>query len=278
MMAAVLSAVADAGKGEKPVSCALPDGAPPLTTLMEGRSLPGAPLSAAAAAEKAQIMGYMRHVWGKTAKVVGEWSEQPILPLQEGPTCQGGAANYLAYKGKGISRTTNEARRKMIVIMREQAEEFDMQPGGVSFGRRPRQGTRSVSDFVDAPGFKSGFDNLATRDYLRSMGAKVTEILPAENAKVKLRHIWSALQKTYGVKVIVDFAKVTGSAAPELHAVVVEEIIGMTSGGRTTITGVRLYDPNIGRLIEVSARDFNRVLARDWDGGGILTLVRFAAP
>lgn len=271
----VLRTAADPGRPGKAVSCAVPGGKPAITTLMESRRLPGNTLSAAAAAEKARIMQYMRDVWGQGARLVGEWTEQSILPLQEGPTCQGGAANYLAYKGKGIVRTTGEARRKMVVIMREQVEEFDMQPGGVSFGRRARQGTRSASDFLTGPGFRDGFDNLAARDYLRSMGAKVTEILPAENAKVKLRHIWSALQKNYGVKVVVDFSKSVGSTTRELHAVVVENIVGTTSGGRTNISAVQIYDSNIGRLIEVPARDFNRLLARDWAHGGILTLVRF---
>jgi hypothetical protein len=271
----VLRTVADPGRSGTAVSCAVPGGKAAVTTLMESRRLPGNTLSAAASAEKARITQYMRDVWGQGAKLVGEWTEKPIIPLQEGPTCQGGAANYLAYKGKGIVRTTSEARRKMVTIMREQVEEFDMQPGGVSFGRRARQGTRSASDFLTGPGWREGFDNLAARDYLRSMGAKVTEILPAENAKVKLRHIWSALQKNYGVKVVVDFSKSVGSTTRELHAVVVENVIGTTSGGRTNISAVQIYDSNIGRLIEVPARDFNRLLARDWAHGGILTIVRF---
>ena len=151
-----------------------------------------------------------------------------------------------------------------------------MQPGGVSFGRRARQGTRSLDDFRTGPGFRHGFDNLATRDYLRSMGASVTEVLPQANAKVKLRHIWSAVQKNYGVKVIVDFTKTGAMARDGLHAVVVENIVSETVGGRNVIKAVQIYDSNIGRLVEVSARQFDRLLARDWKLGGILTVVDFA--
>jgi hypothetical protein len=62
----------------------------------------------------------------------------------------------------------------------------------------------------------------------------------------------------------------------DLHAVVVEEVIGTVgAGGKLNITAVRIYDSNVGRLIDVPARLFNRLLARDWRDGGILTLVRF---
>ncbi len=272
----MVKAATDLGQAEKPVSCAFRSGkAPSISTLMEVRAIPGASGDAAAAAERSSVMAYMHQLWGPNAKIVGGWTEKPILPLQEGPTCNGMAANYLAYKLKGLRRLESEARRAIIKIMREQIEEFDMQPGGVSFGRRARQGVRTAEDLKTAPGFIDGFDNLAVRDYLRSMGAKVTEILPSENAKVKLRHIWSALQKDYGVKVIVDFAKHTGALKSDLHAVIVDEIIGTVSNGRTNITAVRIYDSNIGRIMEIPARDFNHLLARDMTGGGVMTLVRF---
>jgi hypothetical protein len=56
---------------------------------------------------------------------------------------------------------------------------------------------------------------------------------------------------------------------------VVEKVNGTVSRGRTNITSLEVYDSNIGQLIEIPARDFDRVLARDWADGGILTLVRF---
>lgn len=275
----VVKAVTDLGQAETPVSCAFrTEKAPAISTLMEElRATPGASgeAAAASAAERSRIMAYMREHWGANASIVGGWTDKPILPLQEGPTCNGMAANYLAYKLKGVVRLESEMRRAVIKIMREQIEEFDMQPGGVSFGRRARQGVRTADDFKAAPGFIEGFDNLAVRDYLRSLGAKVTEILPAENPKVKLRHIWAALQKDYGVKVVVDFAKRIAATEVDLHAVIVDEVIGTVSNGRTNITAVRVYDSNIGRIMEIPARDFNHLLARDWTGGGVMTLVRF---
>lgn len=270
----MLKAAPDGDRPGAPVSCGRADKVP-VRTLMELPPQPGAPLSAAAQARKAEALRYMRAFYGPDAKLVGEFKEMPDLPLQDGPTCQAGAANRLVYNAKGVVRTSTETRRKMLTIMREQIVEFDMQPGGVSFGRRARQGNRKISDFLSAPGFKTGFDNLATRDFLRSEGANVTEILPDANAGVKLRHIWSALQQGYGVKVVVDFAKRTGSSTKELHAIVVEKVNGTVSRGRTNITSLEVYDSNIGQLIEIPARDFDRVLARDWADGGILTLVRF---
>jgi hypothetical protein len=269
----LLTATADLGKAEKPVSCAFRAGKPAISTLMEVRSVPGNAPDAAAAAEQSRIMGYIRRYWGGNAKIVGGWTEQPILPLQEGPTCNGMAANYLAYKLRGLRRLESEMRRAVLKIMRDQVEEFDMQPGGVSFGKRARQGLRTADDFKLAPGFLWGFDNLAVRDYLRSMGLSVTEIVPAENAKVKLRHIWNALRRNYGVKVVVDFAR-AGAIEPDLHSVVVEEVIGTVSNGRTNITAVRIYDSNVGRIMEIPARDFDRLLARNWKYGGVITLVR----
>jgi len=37
---------------------------------------------------------------------------------------------------------------------------------------------------------------------------------------------------------------------------------------------VRIYDSNVGRIMEIPARDFDRLLARNWKYGGVITLVR----
>jgi hypothetical protein len=221
-----------------------------------------------------RVGSYVTTYWGPNAKFVGGWSDTPIQQLQSGPTCQGMAANFIALLLKGLHRTEAEARHGMRQAMMGQVIEFDMMPGGLPTGRRERYGTRKMDDLVKYNGFTNGFDNLATRDYLRSMGFGVTEIPPLFNRLIKLRHIWSGLQKGYGVKVAIDFAKRTGSTKFQGHAVAVTEMLGTVDAtGRTAITAVRVYDSNVGRILEVPAREFEALLARDWKEG-IVTFVR----
>lgn len=273
----ILTAVADAARAGKPAACARLEGAASVSTLMDVRRAPGNTLSAA---DQAGREAYVRRSYGPGARLRDAWSGKPArLFKQVALMCQAEAANRLIFNAKGLVRTPAETMHRMNRIMLEQVEEFDMQPGGVSFGKRARQGTRKVSDFANAPGIKDGYDSLAVRDYLRAEGAKVSEILPAKNYRVRLRHIWSALQKGYGVKVVVDFAKMTGENRLDLrHAISVEEVVGTTSGGRAYMTEIVVYDSNVADFVVVPARDFDRLLARDWKDEGILTVVRFSAP
>src|SRR5262249_6527870 len=159
----------------------------------------------------------------------------------------------------------------LVKIMNDQLAEFSSPAGAISVGTGPRKGIRTAADLRSAPGFKEGFDNLAIRDYLRAQGAKVTELAASQNAKLKLRHIWSALEQGYGVKVIVDFGRRAGTQAKgamhQLHAIAIEGMVIGAKNGKPAVNAVRVYDSNVGRLIEVPAKIFESILARDYDEG-----------
>jgi hypothetical protein len=272
-------------KTEQPLGCALRASKPAAaSTLMDVRAAPANPGfdPFATTVERWRIEDYVQARWGPEAKFVEPWRDEPLQELQgfDRPTCNMMAANRLAANKGGVIRSQAEGQKELIKIMNDQLAEFSSPSGGISFGATARKGNRTLGDMQRAPGFINGFDNLAIRDYLRSLGGTVTELKPADNAKLKLRHIWSALEEGYGVKVVVDFDRPQRAAAAvandihSLHAVVVEGMVIGVKNGRPAVNAVRIYDSNVGRLLDVPAKVFESLLAREYHEG-IMTLVKF---
>src|SRR5690606_26121157 len=108
-------------------------------------------------------------------------------------------------------------------------------------------GKRNAKELFTGAGITHGYDQAAIRRYLRSQGARVAEINPenelGKNTRVKLRHIGSLLEHGWNVKLILKFGP------SSYHAVIID---GLVVNAKTkAITAVRVYDPNVGRLIEV---------------------------
>ena len=86
-------------------------------------------------------------------------------------------------------------------------------------------------------------------------------------AKVKLRYIWGLMKQNWNVKVILRFGQ------DSYHAVFVDEFI-MDGPGR--IKAVRIYDSNVGRIIEIPAVGFQKMIAdANVTGYSILTAFKF---
>ncbi len=250
----VLRVTADA-VGDAPTGCALrtADRATPATIMTQR---PGSDIS-----DFVSEVRYMERAYGPDAQMVDPFGDK-LLPTQTRPTCNELASNYAILKGTGRRIAEDEGQMLIDQIMVEQ----------LANAPRPHQrGTRRVGDLLRGDGYLGGFDQLAMRDYLRLFGAKVAEIDRGWNRMIKLRHIWSALEKGYIVKVVLKLGPEFGADA--FHSVIVDAVKINRSTGR--IVGVRVFDSNIGRLVDVPAARFKDLLARDVTGYGILTLIKF---
>jgi hypothetical protein len=247
----MLRVTADAVE-DAPTGCALrsADRAPPATIMTER---PGDDL-----ADFINESDYMSRTYGNDAKMVDPFGDKTFATQSpDRPTCNAMASNYAIYKGTGRVVGEDEAQMLIDQIMVEQ----------LANAPRPSQrGTRAVGDMLRGDGYLEGFDQLAIRDYLRFFGAKVAEIDRGWNRMIKMRHIWSALEQGYIVKVVIKIGS-------EYHAVIVDGLKINRNTGR--IVGVRIWDPNIGRIIEVPPARFKELMATDLSAYGILTLIKF---
>ncbi|MEX1109176.1 MAG: hypothetical protein WEC00_09720 [Dongiaceae bacterium] len=240
---------------DAPTSCVMKNADRPIAaTIMTQRAVDDS-------ADFAAELIYMERAYGPDAKMVDPFDDK-LLPTQTRPTCNEVASNYAILKGTGRRVAEDEGQVLIDQIMVEQ----------LANAPRPYQrGTRGVRDLLRGDGYLGGFDQLAVRDYLRHFGAKVAEIDRGWNRMIKMRHIWSALERGYIVKIVLELGPQFGRDA--FHAVIIDGLKINRSTGR--IVGVRIFDPNIGRLIDVPAPKFKDMLARNITAYGILTLIKF---
>ncbi len=173
-----------------------------------------------------------------------------LFPIQTRQSCNEMSSNYSVWRKTGNRVSENAGHQRIFGLMRDEV----------------LAGKRASGDLHSGAGFFHGYDQRSIRNYLRSMGAKVAETPVAQNARIKLRHIWSALEKGWSVKIVIS---VPGGGK---HAVIVDGLDVSPSGA---VVKVRVYDPNIGQLIRVPARNFNRVIDRGNTSYGIMTMFRF---
>jgi len=192
---------------------------------------------------------YADKVYGKGVEFVSP-SGRELFPIQTYQTCNAMSVNYVVWKKTGRVIGEVESYSRIVDLMRDE----------ILVGKRP------IHDWYTWVGFADGYDQGAIRTYLRSLGAKVAETPVAQNTRIKLRHIWSALQKGWNVKIIIVFPN------NNRHAVIVDGLEVNPSG---SVVKVRIYDPNIGMLIKVPAKNFNRIIDRGNTGYGIMTVFRF---
>jgi hypothetical protein len=214
---------------------------------------------------------YMERAYPKGTKILDELSE-PLLAKQspDRGSCNAMASIYLLWKKLKRLVSEDEALEQINQVMYDQLFEGDAQR------MTRRRGDRTLDYILEGPGEAGGpgVDQLAIRDFLRTHGGKVAEVDRGWNSFVKLRHIWSAIENGWGVKVVVKLDE-ANFGPKAYHAVVVDGLRVKKTANGFQIRGVRIYDSNIGRIIEVPARKFNDMLAREITGYGILTLVRF---
>ena len=193
---------------------------------------------------------YVKQAYGKGARIVDTFGKQ-LFPTQKGQTCNLMSVNYIIWKITGKWLPEGKARNIVHNIMWKQYE----------------AGKRNL-DFLSKgwDGIHKGLDNLAIRDYLRGFGAKVAEIPHKLNNKVRVRHIGALLKDGWHVKVGVNTP-----FGP--HAVLVESI-GYSQKSKGLV--VRIYDSNIGRILEMPVDTFKNMLITDpkypW---GSVTAFRF---
>ena len=141
---------------------------------------------------------------------------------------------------------------------------------------------QNVSDL----GHLNGYDNKAVRDFARFLNGKAVEpalhtpglIGPVErnftklNKRIRLRDIHRWLLDKWMVKAVVDF-----DGKGDFHAVLVEGLVIKKSTGK--IVAVRVFDSNVGRIIEVPHKHFKKVLNgnRVQQYNSNITLLRFDA-
>jgi len=121
-----------------------------------------------------------------------------------------------------------------------------------------------------------GYDNQTTRGYLRAHGAKVAELKPKHNRRLRLRHLLKLQEKGWLIKAVIRFGPHNGKWGN--HAVRVRKVITDPKTG--DIISVHVYDSNVGRVLDVPAKRFQELLseaAPNLEGlrEGILTVFRF---
>ena len=102
-------------------------------------------------------------------------------------------------------------------------------------------------------------------EYAQSVGAKVSELDPLNNGRINLRAFKTALSNGYDVKLII---RPTGGG---LHSIAITDIV---ADADDIITHVRYYEPNLGRILELPAGEFEGLIARDISYGNT-TLFRW---
>ena len=254
----MLRTVHEAEAVDQPQNWLLADGAPVADTLME--SQPGA-----VAKSRGRVEAYMKKYWGSEAKFVDPWNDQPLMDTQTTGSCNERAASYIIKKNTGLVAKEEFARDYIEGVMTDQA-------------RAPNP-PRSFASIARNNGIVGGYDNFGVNAYIEEFGGKVAEVPIKQNRNTNLLAIWTQLKRGYDVKVIVDFAQRAGSAVSglkdQIHAIVVDSIVVGDVNGAARILGARIYDSNIGRLIEVPAKVLDRVLFRKAQGYSIMTVVKF---
>ena len=186
------------------------------------------------------IEDYIDFNYPKGTEIIDPYSKK-VFDTQVGPSCNAMSVNYSVYKKTGRRVTQGEAHKIIDNIMWEDFLAKD----------------RRLADLTSGAGILHGYDQKAIRRYLRAMGARVAELPPILNRNVKLRHLQALLAQGWNVKLILEFGAQAGQHA--YHAIIVD---GLVVNAKGAITAVRIYDPNVGRLMKVPARGFRDMIAR----------------
>lgn len=200
------------------------------------------------------IEDYLSEFYPKGTKILDPYSKK-LYDVQVGPSCNAMSTNYAVFKGTGKRISQDEAHKVISNLMWEDV----------------KAGKRKLDDLLSGPGIRHGYDQAAIRRYLRSKGARVAELPPLLNRNVKLRHVWALLEQGWNVKMVINLGKKAGQH--EFHAVIID---GLVVTKNKTIKAVRVYDPNVGRLIEVPAAGFKNMIVKNPPNGyGVLTAFRW---
>ncbi|MEX2201769.1 MAG: hypothetical protein WD711_10275 [Dongiaceae bacterium] len=206
-------------------------------------------------------LDYLQGLYGADASFVDPFGEA-VFPRQTYPaTCNAVAANYLIQLGTGRLIKEEEA---ILIIRQVMIDQLKAPPNTKQAGRRV------AMDLAQKNGIANGFDQFAIRDYLRQFGAVVVEMEQRQNYLVKVRHIMSALEQGYFVKVVINVGRSQGQYLN--HAVIVRRLEFNPSTQR--IIAVHVFDPSVGRIVRVPARQFKAMLARS-SNFGIVTFIKF---
>jgi len=223
--------------------------------------------------EMMEVEDYMRRAYPEGTKMLDP-TGAPLMATQSPdlPTCNALAAAYIIFKKLQIRLTEAQIAKQARNIMVEQIFETDPQ----RIARRRGAKQRDPDYLASGPGTSTGdgFDQLSIRDLLRAYGGKVAEVDRFWNGMIKLRHIWSALEKGYMVKLVLKLPEAE-FGADAFHAVVVDGLRVARTPNGLQIRGVRVYDSNIGRVVEVPAARFKQLIASDITDYGIMTIVKF---
>lgn len=227
--------------------------------------------------EVAEARNYVAKAYPNGSVLLGADAD-PILPKQSPgrSTCNALSSAYMVYRGTGQKVSELEAVDR---VRRIKMDQLWFEAPGLR-KRRSDHGARTIDNLINGAGEVggTGFDNFAIRDFLRSFGAQVAEVSKIWNWSVNVRHIWSALEKGYMIKIGVRLNPAHfGPRA--FHAVVIDGLrVARRADGKLVVRAVRVYDSNAGRLIEVPAKAFDRMIAREITEFGIMTVAKFGNP
>lgn len=202
-----------------------------------------------------------RSLYGNNVRII-DYGGPRLYDPQVGGTCNLMTVNYLAKKRLGRHITEVDGLQRAARIKLKQTR------------REVTQGTRTKAQAVPYEQLSSselgdiiselGASNKVMREYAQRLGAKVSELDPLNNGRINLRAIRTALSNDYDVKLIIRLDS-------ELHAIAITDIV---ADAEDIITHVRFYEPNLGRIVELPAGEFEGLIARNVKYGNT-TLLRW---
>lgn len=199
-----------------------------------------------------QTAKYLKKRYPKSAKLVEDYSDT-YKAQGKRPNCQAKTFEWILRKRTGKSLDEDELHRLIMSIGLAELEKNPKLPVAFGFG------------------YVTGYPNWMIKEVAeQAFSFRVSEISGKMAARSRTRSFKVLLDGGASVKVSLDFGK-NRYGKPLRHAVSIEGVDVNTKGFATK---VRLFDPNVAGIIELPAKDFEKLFVFPSNNVSVVTIFR----